>query len=56
MCQTKFNLPAYLVWDCGGNSLDEIEGLSAGIVEGWDQACPPRHETGTGSGGAIKSI
>ena len=56
VCQAKFNLPAYLGQDCGGNSLARIEGLSAGIVGGWGQARPPRPETGTGSGGAIKSI
>ena len=50
MCQAKFSLPVYLGRDCGGNSLAEIEGLSAGIVEGWGQARPPRPETGTGSG------
>ena len=42
MCQAKFNLPAYLGRDCGGNSLARIEGLSAGIVGGWGQARPAR--------------
>ena len=32
----KFNLPAYLGRDCGGNSMAEIEGLSAGIVAIWE--------------------
>jgi len=37
VCQSKFDLPAYLRRDCGGNSLAKIEGLSAGIVGGWGQ-------------------
>ena len=40
MCQAKFNLPAYLGRDCGGNSLAEIEG--------WGQRKGTGAETVTG--------